>query len=242
MGEVEAYSRLAAVYDELVVDDAYPQWAAFLDGLWQHDDTKVRSVLDVCCGTGLMAGELIGLGYRVVGTDASVEMLERARELLGPSAELAPMSLPSLPLGEVFDAVISTFDGLNYVPPDDFVATLAGAASIVRPGGWLCFDLHTDTMMQFTIDNPAVDGEFDGQSYWISTRIDVPRRECVTSITVTADGDSFTEQHRQYFHSDAAVRSALADAGFGAVAVFDEYSAVPAGPRTMRATWVARRT
>lgn len=243
MSEVESYSRLAAVYDEMVVDDAYPRWAAFLDGLWQHDGAGVHDVLDVCCGTGLMAAELVGLGYRVVGTDASVEMLDRARALLGPEAELSAMTLPDLPVGTTFDAVISTFDGLNYLDPPDLASTVRGIASVVRRGGWLCFDLHTDAMMQFTIDNPLVDGEADGREYLISSRVEAATRECVTSVTVSErGGDSFSEQHRQYFHSDVAVRSALAGAGFGAVGVFDEYSAAPAGPSAMRATWVARRT
>ena len=243
MSEVESYSRLAAVYDELVVDDAYPQWAAFLDGLWQHDESGVHVILDVCCGTGLMVAELVGLGYRVVGTDASAAMLARARGLLGPDAELSVMALPDLPAGSMFDAVISTFDGLNYVSPEDFAASVSGLAEIVRAGGWLCFDLHTDTMMQFTIDNPEVDGEADGQRYRISSDVDSQTRECVTEITVTqvSDGDTFTERHRQFFHSDVEVRSALASAGFSGIAVFDEYTSVPAGPMTMRATWIARR-
>ncbi len=243
MSEAESYSRLAAVYDELVVDDAYPQWATFLHGLWRHDESGVRDILDVCCGTGLMAAELAGLGYRVVGTDASVEMLERARELLGPDAELWAMALPDLPVGTTFDAVISTFDGLNYVSPDDFALSVGRLAEVVRPGGWLCFDLHTDAMMQFTMDNPEVDGEADGHSYQISTQVSRENRECVTEIVVTrnSDEESFTERHRQYFHSDVAVRSALVTAGFSGIAVFDEYTSVPAGPLTMRATWIARR-
>ena len=35
----------------------------------------VGTVLDLCCGTGLLAGELIARGYRVVGVDASEAML-----------------------------------------------------------------------------------------------------------------------------------------------------------------------
>ena len=197
MSEAESYSRLAAVYDELVVDDAYPQWATFLHGLWRHDESGVRDILDVCCGTGLMAAELAGLGYRVVGTDASVEMLERARELLGPDAELWAMALPDLPVGTTFDAVISTFDGLNYVSPDDFALSVGRLAEVVRPGGWLCFDLHTDAMMQFTMDNPEVDGEADGHSYQISTQ--VSRGE--PRVRHRDRGDS--EQRRRILHRAA---------------------------------------
>ncbi len=242
MSEVEAYSRLAAVYDEMVVDDAYPQWAAFLHGLWLHDAAGVRSVLDVCCGTGLMAAALIKLGYDVVGIDASAQMLDRARRLLGPDVPLHVVSLPELDVTDRFDAVISTFDGLNYLPPQAFELTLERLSGVLRPGGWLCFDLHSETMMEFTQVNAVVDGESDAKSYVITTRI--TGRECETTVTITdvTDGDVFTEVHQQYFHRSEDVRRALAIAGFDSVAVVDEYTSAPAGAQTMRDTWIARRT
>ena len=93
---VEAYSRLAGVYDEIVVDPCHGQWASFLDELWSADPEGVRAVLDLCCGTGLLAGELIARGYRVVGVDASEAMLALARERLGPEVVLSRMTLPEL--------------------------------------------------------------------------------------------------------------------------------------------------
>ena len=84
--QVEAYSRLAGLYDEIVIDPCHDRWASFLHELWSADSDGVRSVLDLCCGTGLLAGELIERGYRVVGVDASEAMLALARERLGPDA------------------------------------------------------------------------------------------------------------------------------------------------------------
>jgi predicted TPR repeat methyltransferase len=112
---VEAYSRLAGVYDEIVIDPCHDRWASFLDELWSADPEGVRTVLDLCCGTGLLAGELIARGYRVVGVDASEAMLARARERLGPEMVLGRMTLPDLAVGGGFDAAVCTFDGLNYL-------------------------------------------------------------------------------------------------------------------------------
>ena len=123
--EVEAYSRLAGVYDELVVDPCHDRWASFLHELWSADPGGVRSVLDLCCGTGLLAGELIARGYRVVGVDASDAMLAVARERLGAEAALSRMTLPDLTVEGVFDAAVCTFDGLNYLTPDELRLTAA---------------------------------------------------------------------------------------------------------------------
>jgi predicted TPR repeat methyltransferase len=239
---VDAYTRLAAVYDEIVVDPTYDRWAAFLHATWAGDGAGVRSVLDVCCGTGLMAAELTSLGYRVAGVDSSADMLARARELLGPDAVLIEEALPTLTAEGPFDAAVSNFDGLNYLTPHDLCATLAAVASRLRPRGWLVFDLHTDALMAFTAANPVVEGVADGQAFVIKSVVDADARTCDTTIQVTraSDGDSFAEHHRQYFFADAEVRAALEAAGFELLAVTDEYTPEPAGPDTLRATWIAR--
>jgi predicted TPR repeat methyltransferase len=239
----EAYSRLAGVYDELVIDPCHGRWASFLHDLWSADPEGVRSVLDLCCGTGLLAGELIARGYRVVGVDASEAMLALARERLGPEVELSRMTLPALPGDCVFDAAVCTFDGLNYLTPDELRLTMAAVALRLRPGGWLVFDLHTDGMMNFTISNPVVAGESAGTGFVISSTVDPDARTCDTTIELMRPrpGDSFSEQHRQYFHTDADVRASLQAAGFAVTAVGEEYTHEPADASTLRATWTARR-
>ncbi len=244
MTEVDSYSRLAGVYDEIVVDPCYDRWASFLHELWRSDGPgHVTSVLDVCCGTGLMAQQLVARGYRVVGVDSSDMMLARARRLLGPAAVLVQQTLPELEVDGIFDAAISTFDGLNYLTPDQLHATLSAVSRKLRVGGWFVFDLHTDAMMDFTVANPVVQGNSDGHDFSIVSVVDPSARTCDTTIHVTrtADADSFTEHHRQYFFTDQHVRTALTDAGFEFLSVTEEYTHEPADAATLRATWTARR-
>ncbi len=243
MSHVGAYSRLAGVYDEIVVDPCHDRLASFLHELWSADTDGVYSVLDLCCGTGLLADELIERGYRVVGVDASDAMLALARERLGPDVALSRMTLPDLAVDGVFDAEVSTLDGFNYLTPDELRLTMAAAALRLRPAGWLIFDLHTDAMMNFTISNPVVAGESAGNQFVISSVVDPVARTCDTRIELTRarDGDPFSEQHRQYFHTDADVRAALQDAGFAVTAVGEEYTHQPVDASTLHATWTARR-
>jgi SAM-dependent methyltransferase len=242
MGDSTPYARLAGVYDELVVDPCYSDWAGFLDGLWADDPQVVSSVLDVCCGTGLLTAELADRGYALVGVDASPEMLARARTLLGPDVPLIEATLPALPVQGAFDAAVSTFDGLNYLTLDELRLTLVAIAAHLRPGGWLVFDIHTDLTLSFFLEHPVVEGEQDGYRFVIRNDMDPVTRACVTDLDLTAPipEESFTERHRQYLHSDEQVQSALADAGFADVTVIDEYTSTPASASTMRATWIAR--
>jgi predicted TPR repeat methyltransferase len=241
--QVEAYSRLAGLYDEIVIEPRHDRSASYLHELWSADADGVRSVLDLCCGTGLLAGELIARGYAVVGVDASEAMLALARERLGPEAGLSRMTLPDLTVDGVFDAAVCTFDGFNYLTPDELGLTMAAVAHRLRPAGWLVFDLHTDAMMDFTIANPVVTGESAGNDFVISSVVDPSARTCDTRIELTRprDGDPFYEEHRQHFHTDGDVRASLQGAGFAVTAVSEEYTHQPADAATLCATWIARR-
>jgi len=235
------YARLAGVYDDYVVDPCHASWADFLEDLWSGDD--VVEVLDVCCGTGLMTTELVSRGHHVVGIDASPEMLELARTLLGPDVRLEQVVLPDLPLDDVFDAAVSTLDGLNYLTLPDFQATMRAVHGRLRPGGWFVFDLHAEAALPFMHENPVLEGEQDGIRFVLSSTVDDAARACTTTIELTAPdpADSFSESHVQYVHSDLDVRAALAAAGFTSIHVTDEYTSDPVVDGTLRATWVARR-
>lgn len=242
MRRVDAYTQLAGVYDEVVADPCHGAVAEFLDELFRSDEEAVAEVLDVCCGTGLLAAELASRGYRVTGVDASEAMLARARRLLGPHATLIHATLPELPLETTFDAATCTLDGFTYLAPAALAPTVAAMARVLRPGGWLIFDAHTDAMMALTSSRPVVSGEQDGHRFVIVAEVDPEARTCDTRIDVTGAGAAapFSEHHRQYFHRGSDIRSALVDGGFEVVAVRDGYSDRPPDESTLSAAWIAR--
>jgi SAM-dependent methyltransferase len=103
-------------------------------------------VLDVGCGSGLLAAKLHAAGFAVHGIDASPAMIELAREQEGG----ATFEVVCLPTGQETclpesDAVVSTGHVLNYLDTRDAIAqALRELAHAVRPGGVLGIDLMTD--------------------------------------------------------------------------------------------------
>jgi SAM-dependent methyltransferase len=97
-------------------------------------------VLELGWGTGLLTRHLIDAGHRVIATDASPAMLDRARQAL-PNVELHQLVLPDDPLPQA-DAVVSVGHVLNYLSDEAAVArALAAIAGALRRGGVLALDL-----------------------------------------------------------------------------------------------------
>jgi ubiquinone/menaquinone biosynthesis C-methylase UbiE len=79
--EAPDFGPLAEIYDRLrPVDD---NWWEVVDVLVADGDLAGRRILDVGCGTGLLADALARRGARVWGVDASPEMLAQARAHAG---------------------------------------------------------------------------------------------------------------------------------------------------------------
>ncbi len=114
-------------------------WARFLA------DRPIRTLLDVSIGTGGMTLPLQELGLEICGSDLSEAMLARCRikaEAKGKPIQLKRGDFRDLACweGRQFDCVASTGNALGYVPEADVVKALERMDSLVRPGGYLCFD------------------------------------------------------------------------------------------------------
>src|SRR5262245_50676931 len=113
--------------------------------LREHGLAAGASVLDVGCGSGLLARQL-----RARGVDASPAMIGLARDY-EPSARFEVVSLRTgLRAGDKAafpesDAVVSTGHVLNYLHTRAQIAqALSELARAVRPGGLLAIDLMTE--------------------------------------------------------------------------------------------------
>jgi ubiquinone/menaquinone biosynthesis C-methylase UbiE len=131
------YALWAATYDRPgnpIVEVEEPAVQAILDRL------APGLALDVACGTGRHARFLGARGHRVVGVDASPEMLREARaKTSGVGVVTASLlELPLLPAA--FDAAVCAL-ALTHV--DDLPQAVSELARVVRPGGRIVIsDLH----------------------------------------------------------------------------------------------------
>lgn len=79
------------------------------------DPAAGRRLLDVGCGTGIVAAHFQRAGYAVTGLDSSRAMLERARTRLGDGAVLIHGDAADFTVAEEFPLALSTYDIPNHI-------------------------------------------------------------------------------------------------------------------------------
>jgi ubiquinone/menaquinone biosynthesis C-methylase UbiE len=108
------YDVLARIYNEDWASGVFKETLPVLEKLLLPYLTKGVHILDLCCGTGHLAEELLKQGYKITGIDGSEQMLHYAREN-APEAKLILGDARYFNLPVSFDAVVSTTGSLNYV-------------------------------------------------------------------------------------------------------------------------------
>lgn len=94
-----------------------------------------RRTLEIGCGEGRVARDLIARGHRVTGIDTARTLLRYARQD-DPTAAYARATGAALPFPDrCFDRVVA-YNSLQVV--DDMAATLREAARVLDRGGYLC--------------------------------------------------------------------------------------------------------
>jgi SAM-dependent methyltransferase len=145
---VAAYDDFAWFYNRYWNEEFHSLAFPILERIWLAHlpcrAARPAHILDVCCGTGYLAGLLAARGYRVSGFDASAEMIRYAREKV-PEAEFEVCEAAAFSCQARYDAAVSTFDSLNHIlEKEDLEAALGKVARALRPGAPFAFDMLLD--------------------------------------------------------------------------------------------------
>ena len=214
--------RLAQLYDPLDPDrsdlDAYVAIA---------DELGARSVLDVGCGTGVLALLLAARGLRVVGVDPARASLDVARAKPGADAvrwlEGDATTLPPLRV----DLVTMTANVAQvFVTDEDWESTLRGVRDALASGGHLVFETRVperEAWREWTREATFEETDVDGVGR-VQTWVDVTEAvgDTVTfraSYVFASDGAVLTSDSTLRFRDRATIERTLVAAGFDVVDV-----------------------
>jgi 2-polyprenyl-3-methyl-5-hydroxy-6-metoxy-1,4-benzoquinol methylase len=137
-------SDYSLTYDALYYDKDYESECDFLEAIFRKYSKRVKTILDLGCGTGGHALVLARRGYEVVGVDRSVAMLDIAKEKAkkdNMAIKFYQDDITTLDLKRTFDAVIAMFAVMGYqISNDNLASACATARRHLKPGG--IFFLH----------------------------------------------------------------------------------------------------
>lgn len=128
--------RIVQLYDPLNPPDETTELFAQLLA------DRPRRVLDLGCGTGLLARRLAREGHAVTGADPAAPMLDVARANdLECAVDWRLADARTLALGRTFDAIVMTGHVFQIFTDDaEIAAVVANARAHLEPGGILAFD------------------------------------------------------------------------------------------------------
>lgn len=132
-------------------------WESFFSGLWltvhplikPAEDTRLEAdflesvfpskgrILDVPCGDGRIAKELVARGFDVVGVDATPALLERAAGF-----ERLARDMRDLPFEAEFDGACNMWGSFGYFSDAENERFARAVARALRPGGVFVIDTH----------------------------------------------------------------------------------------------------
>ena len=141
------YNDLASVYDKLMEDMPYKEWADFILKIFEKENKRVKNLLDLGSGTGSISSLLSKAGIMVTNLDFSEEMLEKARVKYaeaGISGEFVNKDIRDLDFTNLYDCAISTFDTLNYfLEENEMEDIFKRVYKSLKDEGLFIFDMNT---------------------------------------------------------------------------------------------------
>lgn len=216
------YKYLSFCYDEFMQDVDYDAWAKKIAG---YIGNRKKGV-DCGCGSGLITMRLKKMGYDVIGTDLSTEMLERARENFrreNLNITLVRMDSENLVVGNKVDFITAVCDVVNYMKkPEKFFVR---AYNALADDGVLLFDISSKYKLTEIIGNNVFTDSTDNVTYIWSNSLSEKQNKVemfLTFFVKNKDGsfDKEEENQIQYIYEVDDLVEKLRAAGFGKVEYF----------------------
>lgn len=256
-----AYETLAFIYDKLMDDIDYEQWAAYLHEQLQKHDCPGNRLLDLGCGTGNITIPLAQKGYDITAIDLSAEMLAQAKAKTDTlrnagkslSIDWQAQDMTALELYDdddnflLYDGVIATFDAFNYIlEPEALQFLLQDLADHMNDDGILIFDIQTPYKLRKYLGNNIYTLHREDVEYMWENQFDTEEQICQMDITFFLRQENglyqkVTESHTERVYEPDLLQLWLNLSGFDVLGIYQELSELPLEEESHRAVFVAKR-
>lgn len=220
---MRAYENMASLYDRLMKDAPYEQWALFTKQVFQKLNKEVNTIADLGCGTGEVTIRLANEGYQMLGVDYSSDMLTWAEQK--SSQNKLPIQWMHQDVRELtgigkLDAVISYCDVINYIVlEEDIKEVLSRVYQTLKDDGVFIFDIHAmDYVENLLVGHSFTDVSDEVAYIWdcFAGDEDGEMFHELTFFTKTGENQyaRFDETHHQRTYPTSFYKKLLEEIGF----------------------------
>ncbi len=223
--KMSSYSVFAQYYDFLNQNVDYNAGSRFISGIFKGN--KVKTVIDLACGTGVLSEMLGKMGYEIIGIDMSDEMLSMAQNRLFESEcrfSLINAKMQDFSLEEKADACICCLDSINHLTDEnDVLKTFKNVSASIKDNGIFIFDVNSVYKHRTLLNNRAY--VFDEEDFFLSWDNEYLKDDTIRIMLdfFIFNGKSYDRESEEFFeraYSQSKLKSMLKKAGFGTVDIY----------------------
>ena len=241
-----SYENFARVYDELMDNVPYEEWAQFILNLLQDRKITEGLLLELGCGTGKLMTLLGKAGFDMIGVDNSVEMLQIAREKTSQDFLYLLQDMREFELYGTVKAVISVCDSVNYITKKEELRKVFQLVNnYLDPEGLFIFDFNTEYKYRELIGETVIAEDREDVSFiWFNEYDeDSHLNDIDLKVFVQEEGDiyrKFQEEHIQRGYTLDEIKQLLEESGLIFFEAYEEYTMQAPQPDSGRIVVVAQ--
>lgn len=227
MGVENIYRDFAYIYDKLMYDVDYKEWADYIEKIFQEYEVKPSLIADLGCGTGNFCVEMDKKGYEMIGIDSSLDMLNCAKKKSeGRNILYLNQDMTDFELYGTVDAIVSLMDSINYLTYiKDIKKLLKLVKNYLNPGGLFIFDINTPYKFKNILKDNVFYDVSDEITYVWQNNFDSKRKICEFDITFfVKEGqyyNRYDEVHYERCYEIEELKKVIVSSGMTLVNVYD---------------------
>lgn len=241
-----SYENFVRVYDELMDNVPYEEWAQFILNLLQDRKITEGLVLELGCGTGKLMTLLGKAGFDMIGVDNSVEMLQIAREKTSQDFLYLLQDMREFELYGTVKAVISVCDSVNYITKKEELRKVFQLVNnYLDPEGLFIFDFNTEYKYRELIGETVIAEDREDVSFiWFNEYDEESHLNDIDlKVFVQEEGNiyrKFQEEHIQRGYTLDEIKQLLEESGLIFLEAYEEYTMQAPQPDSGRIVVVAQ--
>lgn len=244
-----SYSSFASVYDALTVNVDYKRRAEYIAGILKEQGIEDGLLLDLACGTGSLSVEFSKMGYEVIATDASPDMLMEARDK-AYDEELNIMFLcqrmEETDLYGTVRAIVCALDSINHLPDVETLnKTFSVLKNFIDDGGIMVFDVNTLYKHREVLGNNTFIYDEDSVFCAWQNRLLKDNKTVNINLDFFRKNGNTYERYNENFNeiafTDEEIVNAVEGGGFKVVARYDDLTGEEPTDKSERIYYVVRR-